>query len=72
MEQAHNWRKDEDVRTRLKAKVYARGFHFAVRDIIECVVGFRIDRHNIKRGTLMLNGYLSVVSCELTLHMHWP
>jgi hypothetical protein len=32
--------------------VYARGFHFASRDTIECMVGFRMYSHTIKRRTL--------------------
>ena len=42
----------KEMKTSPKAKVYARGFHFTNRDAIECMVGFRIDSHTIKRGTL--------------------
>ena len=30
---------DEEMKTGLKTKVYARGFHFTSRDGIECMVG---------------------------------
>jgi hypothetical protein len=53
------------MKTGLKTKVYARGFHFAGRDAIECVVEFRIDSLSIKKGTL-----INATRFELTLHMH--
>jgi hypothetical protein len=49
--------------------VYARGFHFTDQDTIEYMVGFKMDGHTIKRGTLMQNSYL-VPRSELILHMH--
>jgi hypothetical protein len=52
MEQAHTWREDDGGETSPKAKVYVRGFVFAGRDAIQCMVGFWIDSRTIKRGTL--------------------
>jgi hypothetical protein len=40
------------MKTIPKAKIYDRGFHFASRDAIEYVVGFRINTYIIKRGSL--------------------
>jgi hypothetical protein len=49
MDQARTWREGEEVKTRPKAKVYVRSFHFADQDTIECVV----DRNKeLTRGGL--------------------
>ena len=42
----------------LKTKVYARAFCFANQYPIECVIGFRIDGHTIKRGALLDNSVI--------------
>ena len=47
----HKLGEDEEVKTRLKAKVYARCLVFASRDAIRCVFMFRIDSYTIRRGT---------------------
>jgi hypothetical protein len=46
--------KREEKGNGIKAEGKSRGFHFSDRSLIECMVRFRIDSHNIKRRTLML------------------
>ena len=51
-------KKDKNKMQGLKAKVYARPFCFASQYTIECVIGFRIDGHTIKRGALLDNSVI--------------
>lgn len=45
MEQARTWREEEEMKTRLKEKVYAcYSLHCTDQDTIECVAKFRIGR----------------------------
>jgi hypothetical protein len=47
--------KEEREKNGLKAKIYEIGpFCLANQDMVECVIGFRIDSYTIKRGTLTL------------------
>ena len=58
MEQNSHMKKEKEMKTTLKAKVYARCFYFIQQDAIECMVRFRIYSYTVKRGILKQNSYL--------------